>query len=175
MNLIGKKCSRCREFKEYKEFNKRSAVSDGHNSYCRNCTKQIKKKYREENDEKIKAYRREYNEKHRERENLRKRLYKQTPEGRETKYRSKIKRRSYKKKVQFKPFQRRKILERDNWTCKMCKCKVHDRKTDYNTPDKAHLDHIIPISKGGNSEPDNLQVLCRDCNIAKADKILIGM
>lgn len=170
--MEGKVCTRCGEFKVFKEFNKRKSSKDGHNSHCRVCATMSQKKYREENDEKIKAYRREYSEENRERENLRKRLYKKTPEGRETKYRFKIKRKSYKYKVQFKPFQRRKLLERDNWTCQMCKCKVHDRKTDINTPDKAHLDHIIPISKGGNSEPENLQVLCRDCNIKKADKII---
>jgi 5-methylcytosine-specific restriction endonuclease McrA len=98
--------------------------------------------------------------------------YYNTPEGRENYYKNLVKRRSYKHKVDFKPFERKEILDRDNWTCKSCGCKVHDRsKGNWNTPDKAHIDHIIPISKGGNSESGNLQVLCRTCNLSKADNV----
>ena len=31
------------------------------------------------------------------------------------------------------------------------------------------LDHIVPIARGGTSEPGNLQLLCRRCNIRKRD------
>ncbi|MBO4856796.1 MAG: HNH endonuclease [Bacilli bacterium] len=29
------------------------------------------------------------------------------------------------------------------------------------------IDHIIPIARGGKTTPDNLQVLCHDCNKKK--------
>jgi len=32
-------------------------------------------------------------------------------------------------------------------------------------------DHIIPKSKGGNGDPSNGQVLCRDCNLNKSDRL----
>lgn len=34
------------------------------------------------------------------------------------------------------------------------------------------IDHVHPKSKGGSDDFGNLQVLCRDCNRAKKDKIM---
>ena len=34
-----------------------------------------------------------------------------------------------------------------------------------------HVDHILPVSRGGESEPSNLQVLCARCNIQANNKL----
>ena len=35
-----------------------------------------------------------------------------------------------------------------------------------------HIDHIIPISKGGRTEIDNLRTLCQSCNLGKGSRVL---
>lgn len=61
---------------------------------------------------------------------------------------------------------RRKIMRRDNYTCQIC---------GKHMPDEVglHIDHIIPISKGGKSVESNLRVLCSKCNGSKSDKIIV--
>lgn len=56
------------------------------------------------------------------------------------------------------------VLARDKWTC--CSC---GRST------RAHgvlleVDHIVPRSKGGTDDLDNLQTLCKKCNLGKSNK-----
>ncbi|MCY4531177.1 MAG: HNH endonuclease [Gammaproteobacteria bacterium] len=33
-----------------------------------------------------------------------------------------------------------------------------------------HVDHIVPLSRGGTHEPGNVQLLCPRCNISKGAK-----
>ena len=48
-------------------------------------------------------------------------------------------------------------------TCAMCK-----RLTEY--PFGFHVDHIVPLFKGGPDEDENLQVLCIKCHDVKTEK-----
>lgn len=61
------------------------------------------------------------------------------------------------------------IKERDNYTCCQCSNSV------YAEPNLLlEIDHIIPISKGGLTQKDNLQTLCWKCNRSKGAKINAG-
>lgn len=58
---------------------------------------------------------------------------------------------------------RGKIAKRDNYTCQHCGKYMPDGVG-------LQIDHIVPISKGGKSIPENLQVLCSKCNGSKSNK-----
>jgi hypothetical protein len=58
---------------------------------------------------------------------------------------------------------RQKVKERDNYTCQQCGKYMPDGVG-------LHIDHIIPICKGGKSVISNLQVLCSKCNGTKGGR-----
>ena len=59
------------------------------------------------------------------------------------------------------------IKERDNYTC--CEC----GNSVYAEPNLLlEIDHIIPVSKGGLTETDNLRTLCWRCNRSKGAKLV---
>jgi 5-methylcytosine-specific restriction endonuclease McrA len=54
------------------------------------------------------------------------------------------------------------------------RCNACGVMTDLEGPDspvKAHLDHIVPLSHTGTHTWDNVQILCRSCNLSKSDKV----
>jgi predicted nucleic acid-binding Zn ribbon protein len=60
------------------------------------------------------------------------------------------------------------IFERDGWRCRQCGRKTPKRLRGSRVSNAPELDHIIPVSAGGDHAPYNLQCLCRACNIKKA-------
>lgn len=55
---------------------------------------------------------------------------------------------------------RRQVFERDGYRCRGCK-DWHDLT----------VDHVIPVSAGGESVFDNLQTLCKSCNSKKGARL----
>lgn len=56
---------------------------------------------------------------------------------------------------------RDRIKERDGMKCNYC-----------GDTDELQVDHIIPVSKGGNSTDDNLQIICKKCNVLKSNHLV---
>lgn len=56
------------------------------------------------------------------------------------------------------------IFKDANYQCEYCGVQL--------TESNSSIDHKIPLSKGGTSDPSNLVAACNKCNMLKADKII---
>lgn len=61
------------------------------------------------------------------------------------------------------------VMHRDGFRCVLCGASP---KNDPNIV--LHVDHIVPLAKGGKTEMSNLRTLCERCNLGKRDKIEAG-
>lgn len=55
---------------------------------------------------------------------------------------------------------RARIFARDDYTCRYCEARAVELECD----------HVVPISRGGSNDDDNLVTACRPCNRSKRDK-----
>ena len=168
-----KRCNTCGETKSLDAFNRDKGSIDGLHSQCKEC----RRKYRRANASKIKEYNRAYNLSHldrkhdanreyrhanadRIREHLRR--YQKTPHGRIVFAAARHRRRAKEAEVggSFTAADIEAIRVAQGNRCYICHKKL---KT-------FHIDHFVPIARGGTNDPGNLRLACPGCNQSKRDK-----
>lgn len=55
---------------------------------------------------------------------------------------------------------RNRVFRRDSHTCQYCGA----------TEEQMHCDHVVPLSRGGTDEDENLATACERCNVTKGTK-----
>lgn len=197
LNKYGNKiCRSCGEEKPIIEFAKNPIKSGGYENICLTCkneyVKQKREEYRSDNicitpqEEKLciccglTKQSEEFNK------NISKRggldtycksccdkiaeEYRKTPAGKIYVAKKAHKRRQLESKNHGKsditPDQWTLCLEEVNYTCPMC-------GKAFGPNLRPHIDHIYPLSKGGDLTYWNVQPLCRSCNSGKCDRIMI--
>ena len=73
-------------------------------------------------------------------------------------------RRRYDGRVTIAVHVRRTVIARDGFRCHLCAGDVD--------PSDVHLDHLLPVSRGGGNEPENLRVAHSRCNIRRGNREL---
>ena len=58
-----------------------------------------------------------------------------------------------------------KVLQRDRFRCQLC-----GRSPATELGCKLHVDHIVPFSKGGKTNFENLRALCAECNVGRSNR-----
>jgi HNH endonuclease len=59
------------------------------------------------------------------------------------------------------------VLKRDGFRCAYCGRGEGDGV-------KLHIDHLVPVARGGKNDLDNLVTACQDCNLGKSASDLVG-
>lgn len=181
--IIGKVCKRCDAWKSLNDFPVDNQKSDGRHTYCAECNasksreawKQDRKtwnersrqdyyrhrkkrlhqvkEYRQENLDQIRAYDRRRNKKR----------YQENP-GKRAKYSHDRRAREANADGSYTAEEWRELCEQYDHTCLCCGKQEPEISLT--------VDHVVPLSKGGTNNIDNLQPLCLTCNLSKATKII---
>ena len=193
-----KQCTKCGETKPATTefFSRGNSRKDGLNGWCKICTSEYQREWYESNKEKISEQKREkdrkYYETHKEKKreydreyrtanaekiserereyytankekiSEQQREYLQTPRGKEVKRTQNQRRRARKVSAPIGlPFDEKLQLKRQKNRCYYCGCRL----------DQYHVDHVIPLSRGGSDGSENKVLACPTCNLSKGSKL----
>ncbi len=67
----------------------------------------------------------------------------------------------------FCSFDKKIVFDRDGWRCRACWIATPPERQGLKTHDAPELDHVVPLSAGGDHSIENTQCLCRSCNSIK--------
>jgi 5-methylcytosine-specific restriction endonuclease McrA len=167
-------CYTCKIGKPLLDFYKGKCYKDGYDIHCKTCARKRKHIKNLSPYAKEMKHLRDKNRLVNNLESERKRKlevyhrYKNTPKWRANKSRVEAKRRSY-MKTSINDLTGMDIIEllaiQEN---KCAACGIKFTKNNRYT-----VDHIVPVSKGGNLTFDNTQLLCKHCNCSKGAKTII--
>lgn len=157
-----RKCWRCQQEKSLSEFTRNKNDKYGHGKECKTCSRERARERYQKHGSKMRkqmAAQRQRDYEYRleiERRSRAKNKEKHRP--------SKNARQSVRNRVlansKFEIIEKnlRRIYNSKCWKCGSTK--------------NLSLDHIIPLSKGGNHSAGNIMTLCRSCNSSKSNKLL---
>ena len=165
-----KTCNNCYEEESIKDFHRDVSKADGVHTICKQCRAESNKNYRIKNKVNISKKKRESYLKNKDKvlekcakyysENKEKRkAYSQSPRGIAVRKNSVYRRRAIMKKGDVKSIDIQRLIE-SSARCYWCNNKLIE----------AHIDHYIPLSKGGLHTLSNLVVSCPSCNHKKYSK-----
>ena len=184
-------CSKCLKPFDISFYHKNKSKKNGINTQCKFCVSESNKHYRENNDESIKLYGKLWRENNKDKKYMVDKKWKENNKEKVNKYKKAYKDRN-KEKISLKnkeyrktdmgkfvqknyKHKRRAIEKSGDVTTKQLLELTKNAKTCYwcNTSLKnkvVHIDHYVPLSKGGLHTISNLVVTCSECNLKKNAK-----
>ncbi len=188
-SLPAKTCTQCGELKTLTDYHKRSASADGRTSDCKVCNSAARAKYRAANREATLLYAQKYHKEHKEARNAVNREYyhnhkedfaakarKYNQENHERNSEVARRRRARILGNGVQKYTTLQVLETYGIDCHLC-----NRPVDMSAPRRVgspgwetalHIDHVIPISKGGQDSLANVRPSHGKCNITKSARLM---
>lgn len=163
-----KRCTKCKELLELDCFSANKIYEDGKNYWCKTCYRDYNKDYANRNKDKFTLAQERYRKNHPGKASLRAVKWAQDNIER---YREGQKwyqrlRKNRVRSVDDGTIDTASLLKIWTGNCAICQNTII-----WNTKD-THLDHIIPISKGGIHSIKNVQWTCSHCNLVKSNSVL---
>jgi 5-methylcytosine-specific restriction endonuclease McrA len=192
--MKSKPCNKCEQSKPLDDFHRHRLLADGRTNTCKVCVSAQRKAYYRENRERISAYNREHYEKNAEaRREARKKHYEENREAvleRQREYhrrhwpaifaanaeyyREKSRRYHAEHPERTREYgaRRRAAMAGGSVPKSVVRGLLKDPCAYCGSTEDIEIDHIIPLSRGGKHEPDNLAPACRSCNRSKGAKLV---
>jgi len=175
-----KKCNCCGTIKELSEFHKRKDTKDGYRNECKDCRNSKAKNSYHKNPEKKVEYRKRNSEKIAKRMFEYYNLNKDKLLTQQKRYRASQQGKAISQKVEAQRYLQVKstrdgsitsetlesLYIAQNGKCYICKCDLTQLKRR-----NQHLDHIVPLSKGGEHILSNVAWSCSSCNFKKSNNL----
>ncbi len=180
--ITGKKrCSKCKQWKSFDEFYKRKATNDGYQHQCKTCANEYAGQYSKQHPESNRESVRKYGKLHPDRIKEKMQRYQgldwfknkwkkwhdehENPEQRRERRRINDENRRAKKMLNggtITAKEWKEAVEKYGNKCLYPGCESTD----------VTMDHIVPISKGGRHEINNVQPLCQKHNSKKSTQVV---
>lgn len=177
--MITRECKRCGHIGPLEDFPEAKTYKYNRIPYCHSChairNAEKQRKYAKKYPDRIKVAQKKYSEKPQAK--LRFIKYNNSEKGRG--YHKKYIQDNYDKwlEKQRKNEISRRVKQKNNGVFiisnKDMKRLLSSACAECGSYDKIHLDHVIPVSRGGRHSIGNLQPLCQRCNLSKNDKLNI--
>jgi 5-methylcytosine-specific restriction endonuclease McrA len=157
-----KTCTKCSACKSLSEFSRRAASQDGYQPMCKVCVTAYKAAHYKKNRKKINAICAENYQKSREAHDARTSEWraKHPERTRELARRWNATRRARKLANDSEPYTEAEVIELWGSDCVYC------------AEPYEHIDHVIPIARGGPDALHNVVPACARCNLSKGAKLL---
>ena len=123
------------------------------------------KEYYQKNKEKLKEKSSEYFKENKEKVYKYKKLWNKTDNGIINKKRNKANRRDREREGNIKAADIKELIKNSKDVCYWCNSKLNKKDSS-----AFHLDHYVPLSKGGLNSIENIVISCPSCNMNKKAK-----